>query len=257
MDWLYYSDIGKKIKTVRINPRRIMLPGNKAHLLLVDDDERILSLLSAYLSKNNFLISSARNSKEDRCLLDYFEFDLLVIDIMMPGESGLDLLESIRKQTNVPAIFLSAKGESKDKISGLEIGADDYLSKPFEPKELLLRLERLLIRNEKKDYNKSGRSIEIGSKIFDLQRLELHHENDLIKLTNLETSLLNFFVLNPEKTISREMVINGLDLSQGKQDLNIRNVDVQITRLRKKIEEDPTNPRHLKTIRGKGYRFLP
>ena len=233
------------------------MPRNKAHLLLVDDDKRILSLLSAYLSKNEFLISSARNSTEARCLLDYFEFDLLIIDIMMPGESGLDLLESIRKQTNVPAIFLSAKGESKDKISGLEIGADDYLSKPFEPKELLLRLERLLIRNQKEGSNESGKSIEIGDKIFDLQRLELYHENYLIKLTNLEASLLNFFALNPEKIISREMVINGLDLSQGRQDLNKRNVDVQITRLRKKIEPDPTNPRHLKTIRGRGYRFLP
>ena len=233
------------------------MPRNKAHLLLVDDDKRILSLLSAYLSKNEFLISSARNSTEARCLLDYFEFDLLIIDIMMPGESGLDLLESIRKQTNVPAIFLSAKGESKDKISGLEIGADDYLSKPFEPKELLLRLERLLRRNQKEGSNNSGKSIEIGDKIFDLQRLELHQANHLIKLTNLEASLLNFFALNPEKIISREMVINDLDLSQGRQDLNKRNVDVQITRLRKKIEPDPTNPRHLKTIRGRGYRFLP
>ena len=233
------------------------MPRNKAHLLLVDDDKRILSLLSAYLSKNEFLISSARNSTEARCLLDYFEFDLLVIDIMMPGESGLDLLESIRKEKSVPAIFLSAKGESKDKISGLEIGADDYLSKPFEPKELLLRLERLLIRNEKGGSNKSGKSIDIGNKIFDLQRLELYHKNHLIKLTNLEASLLNLFALNPEKIISREMVINDLDLSQGRQDLNERNVDVQITRLRKKIEPDPTNPRHLKTIRGRGYRFLP
>ena len=225
--------------------------------MLVDDDKRILSLLSAYLSKNGFLISSARNSTEARCFLDFFEFDLLVIDIMMPGESGLDLLESIRKQTSVPAIFLSAKGESKDKISGLEIGADDYLSKPFEPKELLLRLERLLIRNNKEGSYKSGKSIEIGNKIFDFQRLELYHGNHLIKLTSLEASLLNFFALNPEKIISREMVINGLDLSQGRQDLNKRNVDVQITRLRKKIEPDPTNPRHLKTIRGRGYRFLP
>ena len=233
------------------------MPRNKAHLLLVDDDKRILSLLGAYLSRNGFLISSARNSTEARCFLDFFEFDLLVIDIMMPGESGLDLLESIRRQTSVPAIFLSAKGESKDKISGLEIGADDYLSKPFEPKELLLRLERLLIRNEREGSNKSGKSIEIGNKIFDFQRLELYHGNHLIKLTNLEASLLNFFALNPEKIISREMIINGLDLSQGRQDLNKRNVDVQITRLRKKIEPDPTNPMHLKTIRGRGYRFLP
>jgi len=254
---MYYSDIDRKIKTLQKILRRTILSENKAHLLLVDDDVRILSLLSAYLSQNNFLISSAHNSTEARCLLDYFEFDLLVIDIMMPGENGLELLENIRKRTNVPAIFLSAKGESKDKISGLEIGADDYLSKPFEPKELLLRLERLLIRNNKEYSNKIIKCIEIGNKVFDLQRLELYQENHLIKLTNLEISLLNFFALNPAKTISREMVINNLDLSQGKRNLNKRNVDVQITRLRKKIEPDPANPRHLKTIRGKGYQFLP
>ena len=254
---MYYSDIDRKIKTLQKILRRTTLSENKAHLLLVDDDVRILSLLSAYLSQNNFLISSAHNSTEARCLLDYFEFDLLVIDIMMPGENGLELLENIRKRTNVPAIFLSAKGESKDKISGLEIGADDYLSKPFEPKELLLRLERLLIRNNKEYTNETARHIEIGNKVFDLQRLELYQENHLIKLTNLEISLLNFFALNPAKTISREMVINNLDLSKGKRNLNKRNVDVQITRLRKKIEPDPANPRHLKTIRGKGYRFLP
>ena len=230
---------------------------NKAHLLIVDDDKRILSLLSAYLSKKNFLISSARNSIEARSLLNYFEFDLLIIDIMMPGENGLELLESIRKQTNVPAIFLSAKGESKDKISGLEIGADDYLSKPFEPKELLLRLERLLLRNIRKSSNETDRYVEIGNKLFDLYRLELYHDNRLIKLTNLEISLLNFLVLNPEKIISRELILKNLDLRHKDKDLNQRNVDVQITRLRKKIEPDPKTPRHLKTVRGRGYRFLP
>ncbi len=230
---------------------------NNAHLLLVDDDKRILSLLSAYLSKKNFLVSSARNSTEARSLLNYFEFDLLIIDIMMPGENGLELLENIRKRTNVPAIFLSAKGESKDKISGLEIGADDYLTKPFEPKELLLRLERLLLRNNRKHSSETNRYTEIGNKVFDLYRMELYHENRLIKLTNLEISLLNFLVLNPEKTISRGMVLKNLSLNQEKKDLNQRNVDVQITRLRKKIEPDPKNPQHLKTVRGRGYRFLP
>lgn len=230
---------------------------NKAHLLLVDDDKRILSLLSTYLSKNNFLVSSARNSIEARSLLNYFEFDLLIIDIMMPGENGLNLLKSIRKQTNVPAIFLSAKGESKDKISGLEIGADDYLSKPFEPKELLLRLERLLLRNNRKSSNETDRYVEIGNKVFDLYRMELSYENRIVKLTNLEISLLKFLVLNPEKTISREMVLKDLNLNQKDKDINQRNVDVQITRLRKKIEQDPKNPRHLKTVRGRGYRFLP
>ena len=230
---------------------------NKSHLLLIDDDKRILSLLSAYLSKNNFLVSSAHNSIEARSLLNFFEFDLLIIDIMMPGENGLDLLESIRKQTNVPAIFLSAKGESKDKISGLEIGADDYLSKPFEPKELLLRLERLLLRNNRKSTNETDRYVEIGNKVFDLYRMELSYENRIVKLTNLEISLLKFLVLNPEKTISREMVLKDLNLHQEDKNINQRNVDVQITRLRKKIEQDPKNPRHLKTVRGRGYRFLP
>ncbi len=230
---------------------------NKAHLLLVDDDKRILSLLSTYLSKNNFLVSSARNSIEARSLLNYFEFDLLIIDIMMPGENGLNLLKSIRKQTNVPAIFLSAKGESKDKISGLEIGADDYLSKPFEPKELLLRLERLLLRNNRESSNETDRYVEIGNKVFDLYRMELSYENRIVKLTNLEMSLLKFLVLNPEKTISRAMVLKDLNLNQEDKDINQRNVDVQITRLRKKIEQDPKNPRHLKTVRGRGYRFLP
>ena len=233
------------------------MSGNKAHLLLVDDDKRILSLLSAYLSRNNFLVSSARNSIEARSLLNYFEFDLLIIDIMMPGENGLNLLKSIRKQTNVPAIFLSAKGESKDKISGLEIGADDYLSKPFEPKELLLRLERLLLRNNRKSSNETDRYVEIGNKVFDLYRMELSYENRIVKLTNLEISLLKFLVLNPEKTISRAMVLKDLNLNQEDKDINQRNVDVQITRLRKKIEQDPKNPRHLKTVRGRGYRFLP
>ena len=164
---MYYSDIDRKIKTLQKILRRTILSENRAHLLLVDDDVRILSLLSAYLSQNNFLISSAHNSTEARCLLDYFEFDLLVIDIMMPGENGLELLENIRKRTNVPAIFLSAKGESKDKISGLEIGADDYLSKPFEPKELLLRLERLLVRNNKEHSNKTVRRIETNDILAD------------------------------------------------------------------------------------------
>ena len=237
--------------------KRINLSENKAHLLLVDDDKRILSLLSTYLSKNNFLVSSARNSIEARSHLNYFEFDLLIIDIMMPGENGLNLLESIRKQTNVPAIFLSAKGESKDKISGLEIGADDYLSKPFEPKELLLRLERLLLRNNRKSSNETDRYVKIGNKVFDLYRMELSYENRIVKLTNLEMSLLKFLVLNPEKTISRAMVLKDLNFNQEDKNINQRNVDVQITRLRKKIEQDPKNPRHLKTVRGRGYRFLP
>ena len=230
---------------------------NKAHLLIVDDDERILSLLGAYLSQNNFLISSARNALEARNLMDYLIFDLLILDIMMPGENGLDLLRDIKKQRDIPAIFLSAKGEARDRISGLEIGADDYLSKPFEPKELLLRLKRLLIKSDKEVINRSLKQIEFGSKIFDLQRSELYAGERLIKLTSVEINLLKFFAHNPVTIISRETVINTLDFSKERSRKNERNVDVQITRLRKKIEEDPRNPRYLKTIRGKGYQFLP
>lgn len=230
---------------------------NKAHLLLVDDDERILSLLSTYLSKNNFIISSARNSIEARCLLNYFRFDLLVMDIMMPGETGLDLLKDIRKKASTPAIFLSAKGESKDKISGLKIGADDYLAKPFEPQELLLRLQRLLIRRKADTSRPLESKVRIGRKIFDTNRLELHEDKNLIKLTNNEASLLNIFALNPKKIFSREKVIDILKSKDKTQEKNERIVDVQITRLRKKLEADPKNPRYLKTIRGKGYKFMP
>ena len=226
-------------------------------MLIIDDDKRILSLLGEYLSQNEFIISKAKNSTEARCLLNYFQFDILIIDIMMPGENGLDLLKDIRRTMKIPAIFLSAKGEPKDKISGLEIGADDYLAKPFEPQELLLRLQRLLDRSAAELNKKGNRKIDIGSKIFDLDRLELYEDKNLIKLTNNEANLLNIFVSSPLEIISREKVMNTLKLNTEAIENNERNVDVQITRLRKKLELDPKNPKYLKTIRGKGYQFLP
>ena len=217
---------------------------NKAHLLIVDDDERILSLLSAYLSKNNFLISSANNSTEARCLLDYFAFDLLVIDIMMPGESGLELLENIRKQTNVPAIFLSAKGESKDKISGLEIGSDDYISKPFEPKELILRINNILKKTQSLDIK---RVIEFGNIKIDLKK-QFIYKNDLsIKINNTEKMILEKMINTPGKIYKREEIADLINLDKE------RSIDVIVTRLRKKIEESPKNPKYLQTIRGEGY----
>ncbi len=229
---------------------------DEKHILLIDDDERILSLLKTFLNQNGFITSSAKNSQEARSLLDYFEFDILIIDIMMPGETGLELLESLRKNKDIPVILLSAKGEASDKISGLELGADDYLSKPFEPKELLLRIKNLLSRNNAIDVNKYEKKVKIGTKIFDLERMELQENNNVIALTTVETKLLEIFCSNPKIIIERDHIISELGYKGDSNKQNERNVDVQVTRLRKKIEEDTKNPRFLKTIRGKGYRLL-
>ncbi len=229
---------------------------DEKHILLIDDDERILSLLKTFLNQNGFITSSAKNSQEARSLLDYFVFDILIIDIMMPGETGLELLESLRKNKDIPVILLSAKGEASDKISGLELGADDYLSKPFEPKELLLRIKNLLNRNNAIDGNKYEKKVKIGTKIFDLERMELQENNNVIALTTVETKLLEIFCSNPKTIIERDHIISELGYKGDSNKQNERNVDVQVTRLRKKIEEDTKNPRFLKTIRGKGYRLL-
>ena len=230
---------------------------DEKHILLIDDDERILSLLNTFLNQNGFITSSAINSQEARSLLDYFEFDILIIDIMMPGETGLELLKSLRKDKDIPVILLSAKGEASDKISGLELGADDYLSKPFEPKELLLRIKNLLSRNNSTEGKKYEKRVAIGTKIFDLERMELQEKNQVIALTTVETKLLEIFCSNPKTVIKRDRIISELGYKGDSNHLNERNVDVQVTRLRKKIELDPKNPRFLKTIRGKGYRLLP
>ena len=230
---------------------------DKKHILLIDDDERILSLLNAFLNQNGFITSSAKNSQEARSLLKYIEFDILIIDIMMPGETGLELLKSLRKTTDIPVILLSAKGEPSDKISGLELGANDYLSKPFEPKELLLRIKNLLSRSYASEREKYEKRVKIGTKIFDLERMELQENNLVIALTNLEAKLLEIFCSNPMVVIKRDRIISELGYKSDRNKLNERNVDVQVTRLRKKIELNPKNPRFLKTIRGKGYRLLP
>ena len=230
---------------------------SKARILVVDDEPAVLKVLVTRLQLAGYQVFSATNGEEALESFHKDSPDLIVLDVMLPKMDGFAVCRRIRAESVVPIIFLTALEAISERVAGLDLGADDYLSKPFEPKELLLRLERLLIRNNKETSNKPERRVKIGNKVFDLQRLELYQENNLIKLTNLEISLLNFFALNPAKTISREMVINNLDLNQGKKNLNKRNVDVQITRLRKKIEVDPTNPRHLKTVRGKGYQFLP
>ena len=216
------------------------------HLLIIDDDDRIRNLLEKYLEKNNFIVFTAANTKEARALMEKYVFDLMVVDNMMPEESGIEFLSDIRAKNNdTPAIMLTALGEIENRIEGLSAGADDYLAKPFEPKELILRINNILKRIVVKiDQN----IINFNNLKFYKNKNELYDkENNLIKLTDTETKILNIFIENKNKTLSREelcKLCNGIDE---------RSIDVQITRLRKKIENDPKNPRFLKTIRYKGY----
>ena len=217
---------------------------NNAHLLLVDDDERILSLLAAFLSKNKFLISSARSSTEARCLLNYFEFDLLILDIMMPGESGLSLTREIKKKNSTPIILLTAKGLAEDRIEGLELGADDYLGKPFEPKELALRIKNIL---NKVNTSTLSEKILIGKTVLDLKKLTIKKNNKINKINPQERKILEQMLLTPGKIFSRDDIGKIINISKE------RTVDVMITRLRQKIELEPKNPKYLQTIRGSGY----
>ena len=217
---------------------------DKSHILLIDDDERILTLLNIFLNQNGFLISSAKNSEEARSLLEYFSFDMLIVDIMMPGETGLELLTSLRKNKSVPVILLSAKGETSDKISGLERGADDYLSKPFEPKELLLRIKNILNKTKKPIL---PNQIYIGDSVINLKKLKIEINNKIFKINPQEKKILEKMLETPGKIFSRESIGKIIGISKE------RTIDVMITRLRQKIELNPKNPKYLQTIRGSGY----
>lgn len=215
------------------------------HLLIIDDDDRIRDLLEKYLEKNNFVVFTASNTEEARKLMKKYIFDLMVVDNMMPNESGIEFLTDIRaKNNNTPAIMLTALGEIENRIEGLSAGADDYLAKPFEPKELILRINNILKRILVIDEN----VINFDNFKFYIDKNELYDkENNLVKLTNRETKILSIFVENKNKILTRE------ELSKLCNGIDERSIDVQITRLRKKIEIDPKNPRFLKTIRYKGY----
>jgi two-component system phosphate regulon response regulator OmpR len=202
-----------------------------AHLLVVDDDERIRGLLQKFLIRNGFLVSVARDAAQARRLLSGLEFDLIVLDVMMPGEDGISLTRDLRKRSQVPILLLTAKGEAANRIEGFEAGADDYLVKPFEPKELLLRAVR-----------------------YDMDRGELWRGEALVRLTATEAALMRLFAQAPGEPISRERLVGDL----GREDVaQERAVDVQITRLRRKIEDDPKSPRYLQTVRGEGYLLAP
>ncbi|NCB49724.1 MAG: response regulator [Alphaproteobacteria bacterium] len=223
----------------------------KYHILVVDDDERLLKLLSKYLKENSFKVSTASNAKEARALVAEFIFDLMVVDVMMPGESGTSLTQSFREQgIETPILMLTAMSELNDRIIGLESGADDYLTKPFDPRELLLRLQSILRRARLKTPQKRG-VVHLGSSEYHIERGELFKEGKLVSLTSVESVLLKYLVENAEKEVLRE------DLGKLTQNGNERTIDVQITRLRRKIEDDPKTPRYLQTVRGKGYILLP
>lgn len=223
------------------------------HLLVVDDDRRLRELLRKYLEAQGFRVTVAADAQEARLKIAAITFDLLVLDIMMPGETGLDLLRSLRQESAIPVLLLTAMGEAPDRIHGLELGADDYLPKPFEPRELLLRIRTILKRFQLARHTSGPapivNEIRFGHFIFDLQKRILKRGSEDIHLTSAEADLLHQLAQTPLASVSREV----LSQSSGEEIGNMRAVDVQITRLRRKIEDDPRFPRYLKTIRGHGY----
>jgi len=216
----------------------------KYHILVVDDDDRIRELVQEYLKDNEFVVSTSNSAEEAKIKLGYFKFDLIVLDVMMPGQNGFDLTKEIKKNSNVPIILLTAKGEVESRIEGLELGADDYLSKPFEPKELLLRIKNIIKKNIKIDLNKINK---IGEAKIDLNRMTIKLKEKIKKINNTEKKVLIEMLANPGKTYSRLQIGKISNISQE------RSIDVMITRLRQKIEADPKNPKYLQTIRGAGY----
>ena len=220
------------------------MENNKLHILVVDDDDRIRNLLKDFLSNNNYIVSTAENAEGAKEKIDYIKFDIIILDVMMPGQDGYDLTRDIKKKFKIPIILLTAKGEVENRIKGLEIGADDYIGKPFEPKELLLRIRNIIKNTNKLNLNSSHT---IGKAIVDLSKLKIDLNDKSKKINNSEKKVLVEMLSNPGKTFSRDEIgkISGI-----KQE---RSIDVMITRLRQKIETDPKNPKYLQTIRGLGY----
>ena len=216
----------------------------KYHILVVDDDDRIRELVKEYLNDNGFVVSTGNNAEEAKIKLGYFKFDLIVLDVMMPGQNGFELTKEIKKNSNIPIILLTAKGEVENRIQGLELGADDYLGKPFEPKELLLRIKNIVKKSKKINLNKINK---IGEAKVDLNKMSIQFKNKINKINNAEKKILIEMLANPGKTYSR---IQIGEISNIKQE---RSIDVIITRLRQKIETNPKNPKYLQTIRGSGY----
>ena len=215
-----------------------------AHILVVDDDDRIRSLVKQYLNENNFLVTTANSAESAVKKVSIIKFDLIILDIMMPGKNGLEFSRENKEKIDTPIILLTAKGEASERVQGLEIGADDYLSKPFEPKELILRIQNIL---SKTTQNKQKRIVEFDNIKIDLNKLLILKNNSEFKINNTERIILEKMINKPGKTFSREDIGKLIDLDKE------RSIDVIITRLRKKIEVDPKNPKYLQTLRGAGY----
>ena len=220
------------------------MENNKLHILIVDDDDRIRDLLKDYLINNNYIISTAENAEEAKEKLKYIKFDILILDVMMPGQSGYELTAEIKKTIQVPVILLTAKGEVENRIKGLELGADDYIGKPFEPKELLLRIKNIIKNKNKLDLSSKHF---VGQAEINLNKMTINFNNKIRKINNAEKKVLIEMLSNPGKTFSRGEIgkISGINQE--------RSIDVMVTRLRQKLESDPKNPKYLQTIRGSGY----
>ena len=216
----------------------------KEHILIVDDDDRIRELVKQYLNENNYLVTTANSAEPAKEKISLVKFDIIILDIMMPGQSGLEFTNENKSKINIPIILLTAKGEATERIEGLETGADDYLSKPFEPKELLLRIKNIL---NKTQITKQKRIVNFGNTKIDLNKLLIIREKKEFKINNTEKEILEKMINAPGKTFSRESIGQLINLEKE------RSIDVVITRLRKKIEIDPKNPKYLQTIRGEGY----
>ena len=216
----------------------------KAHILVVDDDDGIRELVKQFLNQNNYLVTTAKSSEDALDKVKIIKFDLIVLDIMMPGKSGLEFTNENKKKLDTPIILLTAKGEASERIEGLEIGADDYLAKPFEPKELILRINNIL--NKTKTENLK-RIIKFGNIKIDLNKLFIYRNQQSLKINNTEKIILEKMINSPGKIFQREEIGSLIDLDKE------RSIDVIITRLRKKIEENPKSPKYLQTIRGEGY----
>lgn len=230
------------------------------HLLIVDDDERIRSLLQKFLIRQGFWVTVARDAGHARRLLAGLDFDLIVMDVMMPGEDGISLTRELRAKMTTPVLLLTARGETADRIAGLEAGADDYLAKPFEPKELLLRINAILRRTPVKVEPKLPKFLTMGEVRYDVDRGEMWRGGDLIRLTATEAALMRIFATRPGEPVTRSQLVEDLNRGGGRGETGQtqeRAVDVQITRLRRKFETDPKQPRYLQTVRGAGYMLAP
>lgn len=227
-----------------------------AHLLIVDDDERIRDLLRKFLLRHGFLVTAARDAEHARRVLAGLEFDLIVMDVMMPGEDGVSLTRALRETLGTPILLLTARGETEHRIAGLEAGADDYLAKPFEPKELLLRINAILRRMPETPAEQAvPKILHLGPIRYDIERGEMWRGDQLVRLTATESQLMRIFAARPGEPVSRNKLVEDLGRDRGQA--QERAVDVQITRLRRKIESDPKQPRYLQTVRGAGYMLAP